>query len=81
MDLLSPTATSTACPYEGWASYWDVTVGGTTHHDLAWGYRSPLPASAGIAGLVCFYNEKVDIEVDGVLMPRPVTKFSTKSAR
>lgn len=38
-------------------------------------------ASPGIAGLVCFYNEKVDIEVDGVLMPRPVTKFSTKSAR
>jgi uncharacterized protein (DUF427 family) len=81
MDLLSPTTTSTACPYKGWASYWDVTVGGTTHHDLAWGYRSPLPESAGIAGLVCFYNEKVDIEVDGVLMPRPVTKFSTKSAR
>ena len=28
-----------------------------------------------IAGLVCFYNEKVDIYVDGVLQERPDTKF------
>ncbi len=76
MDLLSPTDTSTACPYKGWAEYWDVTVGDTIHADLVWGYRTPLPESAPIAGLVCFYNEKVDIEVDGVALERPKTKFS-----
>ncbi len=75
MDLLAPTVTSTACPYKGFAQYWDVTVGDTTHHDLAWGYRTPLPESAGITGLICFYNEKVDIEIDGETLERPHTKF------
>lgn len=53
-----------------------MTVGGTTHDDLAWGYRTPLPESEAIAGHVCFYNEKVDLEIDGVLVDRPRTKFS-----
>jgi uncharacterized protein (DUF427 family) len=76
MDLLAPTTSETACPYKGWAQYWNVTVDGTTHADLAWGYRTPLPESEAIAGLVCFYNEKVDIAVDGLALDRPTTKFS-----
>lgn len=76
LDLLSPTNSSSACPYKGWANYWTVEVSGTAHEDIAWGYRTPLPESEGIAGLVCFYNEKVDIEVDGVATERPKTKFS-----
>ncbi|MDG2112068.1 MAG: DUF427 domain-containing protein, partial [Actinomycetota bacterium] len=76
MDLLTPTDTETACPYKGWAEYWDVTVGGVTHHDLAWGYRTPLPESRDVAGLVCFYNEKVDLTIDGHSLDRPSTKFS-----
>ncbi len=75
MDLLTPTDSSSACPYKGWASYWSVTIGDTVHPDLAWGYRTPLPESEAIAGLVCFYNEKVDIELDGVIVDRPKTKF------
>ncbi len=76
MHLLTPTAAETACPYKGWARYWDVTVNGTTYADLAWGYRTPLPESEAIAGLVCFYNEKVDITVDGLALEQPTTKFS-----
>ncbi|MDH3679925.1 MAG: DUF427 domain-containing protein [Acidimicrobiia bacterium] len=76
MDLLTPTETETACPYKGFARYWTVTVDGSDHPDLAWGYRTPLPESEPVAGLVCFYNEKVDIEIDGVLADRPVTHFS-----
>ena len=76
MELLTPTDSVTACPYKGWAEYWNVTVGGEVHRDLAWGYRAPLPESAPIAGHVCFYNEKVDIEIDGVAVERPKTKFS-----
>ena len=44
--------------------------------DFVWIYRSPLPESQKIAGLACFYNEKVDIYLDGVLQQRPQTKFS-----
>lgn len=75
MDLLTPTGTTTACPYKGWANYWSVHVDGAVHDDLVWGYRTPLPESEAIAGLVCFYNEKVDIELDGVAVDRPTTKF------
>ena len=44
--------------------------------DLAWVYRTPLPESQKIAGLIAFYDEKVDVHVDGVLQERPRTKFS-----
>jgi uncharacterized protein (DUF427 family) len=29
-----------------------------------------------IAGLIAFYNERVDISVDGIRLPRPKTHFS-----
>jgi uncharacterized protein (DUF427 family) len=51
------------------------SAGGNTHENIVWGYRTPLPESEAIAGLVCFYNEKVDIEVDGVMLERPTTPF------
>ena len=73
---LTPTDTTTQCPYKGTARYWSVTVEGTTHEDLVWGYDAPLPESAGIAGFVSFYNEKLDIFVDGQREPKPRTKFS-----
>ncbi|HKE80116.1 MAG TPA: DUF427 domain-containing protein, partial [Solirubrobacteraceae bacterium] len=72
MDLLSPTETVSHCPYKGQAEYW--SVGG--HADLAWSYRAPFAESQKISGLIAFYNEKVDIYVDGVLQDRPKTKFS-----
>jgi uncharacterized protein (DUF427 family) len=39
-------------------------------------YRSPLAESQKIAGLACFYNERVDIYLDGELQERPVSPFS-----
>jgi uncharacterized protein (DUF427 family) len=66
-DHLEPSATQTLCPYKGVTSgYWSVRIGDTVHPDLAWTYHYPLPAAGPIAGLVAFYNEKVDIVVDGV---------------
>jgi uncharacterized protein (DUF427 family) len=76
MDLLTPTSTSTVCPYKGTANYWSLSVNGEILGDVVWSYRDPVPEAAKIAGLVCFYNEKVDIEVDGVALPRPKTQFA-----
>jgi uncharacterized protein (DUF427 family) len=74
---LEPTDTQTLCPYKGVTSqYWSVRIGDAVHADLAWTYHHPLPAVAAIAGLVAFYNEKVDITVDGVAVARPTTHFS-----
>ncbi len=76
IDLLAPTDTATSCPYKGQAQYWSASVGDQIHQDVAWSYRTPLPESERIAGLVCFYNERVDLYIDGEQQERPVTKFS-----
>jgi uncharacterized protein (DUF427 family) len=76
LGLLTPTDTVSHCPYKGQAEYWSVRAGEKDHADLAWSYRTPLPESQRMAGLISFYNEKVDIFVDGVLQERPSTKFS-----
>lgn len=73
---LEPSDTQTLCPYKGVTSgYWSVRVGDELHPDLAWTYDYPLPACASIARMIAFYNEKVDIIVDGVALPRPKTHF------
>jgi uncharacterized protein (DUF427 family) len=74
MDLLESTDSMTRCPYKGEASYWSVRAGGTLHDDVAWSYPRPLPESTRVAGLVAFYNERVDIEVDGVVQERPTRR-------
>ena len=76
MALLTPTDLVSACPYKGTARYWTVTVNGDRHENVVWGYDTPLPESQKIAGLVSFYNEKVDIYLDEILQERPKTKFS-----
>ncbi|GAA3524304.1 DUF427 domain-containing protein [Amycolatopsis ultiminotia] len=74
---LVPAETVTACPYKGRTSaYWSVRVGDVLHEDLAWSYDFPVTAVAPITGLVAFYNEMVDIEVDGEPLPRPESPFS-----
>ena len=68
MDLLVPTATRSDCPYKGTATYWDVTVDGARVDDAVWSYRTPLPESTKIAGLVAFWPEKspeLHVIVDG----------------
>jgi uncharacterized protein (DUF427 family) len=67
MDLLAPSATSSHCPYKGDAEYWTLSLDKTVVQDVAWSYRTPLPESQKIAGLVCFYPDKVDLYVDGQL--------------
>jgi uncharacterized protein (DUF427 family) len=76
MDLLIRTGTVTNCPYKGRAQYWSVRVGDTVVPDLAWSYRTTLPESQKITGLVAFFNERIDLFIDDELMERPITKFS-----
>jgi uncharacterized protein (DUF427 family) len=76
MDLLRPSETQSHCPYKGTAAYWSVQAGGQLQADIVWIYRTPLPESQKIAGLACFYDEKVDVYLDGERQPRPQTHFS-----
>jgi uncharacterized protein (DUF427 family) len=69
---LTPTDTLTRCPYKGEASYFSVEVPeGEDGRDLVWYYEHPYDEVRRVEGRVCFFNEKVDIELDGVLQPRP----------
>jgi uncharacterized protein (DUF427 family) len=76
MDLLIPSDKSTHCPYKGTAGYWSVDTGTRVHKDVVWIYRTPLPESQKIAGLAAFYNERVDLFLDGEHQGRPKTQFS-----
>jgi uncharacterized protein (DUF427 family) len=76
MDLLRPSDSHTSCPYKGTAAYWSVQTPTRAHKDVVWIYRTPLPESQKIAGLACFYNERVDLYVDGEHQDRPRSPFS-----
>ena len=74
---LERTDTETYCPYKGTTSdYWSARIGGALHADIAWSYAYPSPQVLQIAGLVAFYDEKVDTYLDDVPVNRPRTKFS-----
>ena len=62
---LHPSPKRTFCAYKGEAQYWSPEVAGQVHENLAWGYEHPLADAPGVRGLICFFNEKVDITVDG----------------
>jgi uncharacterized protein (DUF427 family) len=76
MALLEPTDTVTACPYKGQAHYWSVRAGDRVLKDLIWSYPTAIAECPKIENLLSFYNEKVDLYVDGELQPRPVTPWS-----
>ena len=77
LELLTPTNTSTRCPYKGKASYWSVNANGKEFKDIVWAYPAPIPECPKIENLLCFYDEKVDaVYVDGELQPKPVTPWS-----
>jgi uncharacterized protein (DUF427 family) len=74
---LEPSETVTHCPYKGAAGYHSVRLaGGELGRDLIWFYEDPLPEAARVAGLLCFFNERVDIELDGELQQRPESPWS-----
>ncbi|HEY3563294.1 MAG TPA: DUF427 domain-containing protein [Kribbella sp.] len=77
-EHLTPADTRTACPYKGRTTgYWSVG----DRLDLAWSYDFPTAPLLPVAGLVAFFNEKVDLTIDGVLQERPITPFSDADLR
>jgi len=77
LDLLRPSTRSTACPYKGTAGYFSVAVpGAAVVEDIAWVYPAPIPEIPTIENHLAFFNEHVDVAVDGVLQDRPTTAWS-----
>ena len=69
---LEPSDKVTRCPYKGTAGYYSVK--GTDA--LVWYYADPKPEVGRIKDLVCFFNERVDLFLDGDLQERPETPYS-----
>lgn len=81
LDVLEPTTNRSACPYKGFAEeYWSLP-GAPDGDNLAWSYAAPFPAVARIAERIAFYNELVDITLDGVRQGRPRSVFSRAANR
>jgi uncharacterized protein (DUF427 family) len=78
--LLVPSDTTSVCAYKGTASYWSVRAGDAIERDLVWTYRAPRHDALRIRDLLCFFNERVDIEIDGELQLRPSTPWSPDAA-
>jgi uncharacterized protein (DUF427 family) len=73
---LIPSATTSYCAYKGRASYWSASVGGRVIPDLAWTYEAPLHDAAQVGGLIAFFDERIDVTLDGHRRERPVTPWS-----
>ncbi|MGI8430583.1 MAG: DUF427 domain-containing protein [Solirubrobacteraceae bacterium] len=79
---LAPSDTTTLCPYKGVASYHSIVLrGGQAGEDLIWYYPDPMPDAIQIKDLVCFLNEKVDIELDDEPQERPRSPWAHGSER
>jgi uncharacterized protein (DUF427 family) len=71
-DLFTASDTVTRCPWKGVARY----LSHPDVPDVAWSYPDPIPENPKIRDLICFYNERVDLVIDGVRQERPRTPFS-----
>jgi uncharacterized protein (DUF427 family) len=76
LELLEPSDKQTRCAYKGLASYWHVRVGDAVHEDLAWAYPEPQHDAEPVRDLIAFFDECVDVEIDGRPQVRPVTQWS-----
>jgi uncharacterized protein (DUF427 family) len=73
-DLLHPSPTRTLCAYKGQAHYWSLEDA----DDIAWSYPDPLREAAEVTDRIAFFNEQVDLVVDGMRLERPVTPWSPR---
>ena len=74
---LTPSSTRTHCAYKGQASYWSAVAGDRVVPDLGWTYQQPLHDAAQVRGLIAFFNERLDLIVDGERPERPITPWSS----
>jgi uncharacterized protein (DUF427 family) len=77
-DVLMESDKHTGCAYKGFASYWSVRTGDAVEEDVAWFYPEPRRDVERIKHHIAFFNERVDIEVDGELQERPITQWSPR---
>ena len=72
---LEPSDLRTECAYKGVASYFSAQARDELLENIAWTYPEPRHDAAAARDLVCFFNEAVDLDVDGERQERPATPW------
>ena len=78
---LRPGTRQTACAYKGHATHYTALIGDQELRDIAWSYEDPLDDANPVKGLICFYQEHLDLFVDGEPVERPHTPGQTVPSR
>jgi uncharacterized protein (DUF427 family) len=73
-DAMARTDTRSTCAYKGHAAYWSHNG-----RDVAWFYAEPQREASEIRDRIAFFNEHVDLTVDGERLERPVTPWSRRA--
>lgn len=69
---LTPSSRRTACAYKGHAAYFSIDG----HPDLAWSYPEPLDGATELTGLIAFFDDNLDVFLDGRLRVPPRTSIA-----
>lgn len=66
LDRLTAIDLKTTCPFKGDAEYWSARIGDRELTGIAWSYPVPIEGREELAGLICFFDERVDeLTLDG----------------
>jgi uncharacterized protein (DUF427 family) len=77
---MEPSDTLSECANKGTAGHWNARVGDRVVPDVAWTYDDEVRREGEpVRGLIAFYNERVDLDVDGIRGERPSTVWSRES--
>jgi uncharacterized protein (DUF427 family) len=73
---MKPSSTVTVCAYKGRAIYYSPVAAGKVLTDFAWSYGDPLVDALEVRDYIAFFDEKLDVTIDDVPRPRPLTPWS-----
>lgn len=74
--ILEPSDTVTECAYKGTTRHLSALIDGKVIDDVAWIYEDEVRREAeDVRGRIAFYNERVDLVVDGKASERPGTPW------
>jgi uncharacterized protein (DUF427 family) len=78
MEWLEPVETRTGCAYKGWARYWDAVTATGRVPAVVWSYPDPLREGEPVKQLLCFFQERpeIEVEVDGTVVESAPTPWS-----
>jgi uncharacterized protein (DUF427 family) len=63
-DSLETSDTTTRCPYKGLARHWSLRSDARFEKDVLWSYPEPSHDAEAVRGFMCFYDDRVDVEVE-----------------